>query len=369
MKFLLCFGTRPEAIKMAPVVHELKKRNISFKVCVTGQHKEMLDQVLEFFEIKPDFDLRLMQQDQSLNNLSARILIAVDEVLSEEKPDMVLVHGDTTTSSITALAAFHRNIKVAHIEAGLRTYNKNAPFPEEINRQLTARIADLHFPPTKKARKNLMSEGIPKEQIHVSGNTIVDALNWGIKKSNFFEDPQIEKIKKVLHPGKKLILVTGHRRENFGAGLFNLCESLLELVKREDVEIIFPVHLNPAVQNIVYSTLDKQRSIHLIDPVSYPVMLWLLVNCDLIISDSGGIQEEAACLRKSVIVTRDLSERMEGFECGFSFITGTSKTRITEEACRLIENPPDLSQKMNPYGDGFAAGRIVSTIKKLHAGS
>lgn len=350
---------------MAPVIHELIRNHISFKVCVTGQHREMLDQVLEFFEIQPDFDLKLMQPNQSLNSLSARILLAVDEVLEKEKPDMVLVHGDTTTSSISALTAFQRGIKVAHIEAGLRTYNKHAPFPEEINRQLTARIADLHFAPTTKAGANLLKEGIPKDTIYISGNTIVDALNWGIVKSREFEDQKITYLSKLLSPHKKLILVTGHRRENLGKGMYELCDALEDISKNKEVEVVFPVHLNPEVQQAVFSRLEKLDSVHLTQPVSYPVMLWLLRRCHLIISDSGGIQEEAACLGKPVIVTRDVSERMEGNDNGFSFITGTSRKSITEETLRLLNNPPDLHEKVNPYGDGLAAERIVSVIRKF----
>lgn len=363
MKLLLCFGTRPEAIKMAPVIHELKKRNISFKVCVTGQHKTMLYEVLEFFEVKPEYSLDVMSPGQSLNALSAKILLAVDKVLQKEEPDVVLVHGDTATSSMASLAAYHRGIKVAHVEAGLRTYNKNAPFPEEIYRQLTARIADIHFAPTERAKKNLLREGIAESTIFVTGNTIVDALMYGkIKKR---KNIQIEELSKLLNPEKKLILVTGHRRENFGPGLSNLCEALKDIVKKADVEVLFPVHLNPAVQEAVYACLKDDKSIHLVDPVQYTTMLWLLEKCYLVISDSGGIQEETPSFRKPVIVTREVTERMEGVEAGFAVLAGTSKEKIEEETLRLLEISTDFEKMKNPYGDGFAAQRIGDILEKM----
>ena len=365
MKLLLCFGTRPEAIKMAPVVHELKKRNISFKVCVTGQHKTMLYEVLDFFEVKPEYSLDVMSPGQSLNALSAKILLAVDEVLEKEEPNVVLVHGDTTTSSMASLAAYHRGIKVAHVEAGLRTYNKNAPFPEEINRQITARIADLHFAPTERAKKNLLQEGIAESTIFVTGNTIVDALMYGKRKNKKNKNIQIEKLSKLLDPAKKLILVTEHRRENFGLGLSNLCEALKDIVKKADVEILFPVHLNPAVQKAVYASLQNDRSIHLVDPVQYTTLLWLLEKCSLVISDSGGIQEETPSFRKPVIVTREVTERMEGVEAGFAVLTGTSKEKIEEETLRLLENAADFQKMKNPYGDGFAAQRIGNILDEM----
>src|SRR5680860_594144 len=336
-KILLCFGTRPEAIKMAPVIHELKKHKLDFKVCVTAQHREMLDQVLDFFEIVPDHDLDLMQPNQSLNELSANILLSMDTVfdavgLRKAQTDIVLVQGDTTSAAMIPLAAFHRRIKVGHIEAGLRTYNKTAPFPEEVNRQLTARIADFHFAPTAKANSNLLQEQIPKEQLCITGNTVVDALQWAIDKME--SEPvseETQKIKALLNPNKKLILVTGHRRENFGEGLIHICEALLELSEREDVELIYPVHLNPNVTGPVQELLSHKKNIHLIAPVAYPTMLWLMQECSLIISDSGGIQEEAPTFKKPVLVTREVSERMEGVEVGFSFLVGTDKNRIVEE--------------------------------------
>ncbi|WP_121346599.1 non-hydrolyzing UDP-N-acetylglucosamine 2-epimerase [Gillisia mitskevichiae] len=364
LKILVCFGTRPEAIKMAPVIHELKNQKLDFKVCVTAQHREMLDQVLDFFEIVPDYDLDLMQPNQTLNELSSKILHEIDRVLGKEQPELVLVQGDTTSAAIVSLAAFHRRIKVGHIEAGLRTYNKMAPFPEEVNRQLTARIADFHFAPTAKANSNLLKEQIPKDQLCITGNTVVDALQWAIKKME--SEPlsqEIKKIKASLKPNKKLILVTGHRRENFGEGLINICEALLELSKRDDVELIYPVHLNPNVTSLVQELLSHKKNIHLIAPVSYPTMLWLMQECNLIISDSGGIQEEAPTFKKPVLVTREVTERMEGIEAGFSFLVGTDKNKIVEVANKILDNVLDFSGIENPYGDGKAAFRIVEYLK------
>jgi UDP-N-acetylglucosamine 2-epimerase (non-hydrolysing) len=387
-KILLCFGTRPEAIKMAPVIDELKKQKLDFKVCVTAQHREMLDQVLDFFEIVPDYDLDLMQPNQSLNELSANILLSMDAVfdaaglrqaslrqaslrqaslrqasLRQAQTDIVLVQGDTTSAAMVSLAAFHRRIKVGHVEAGLRTYNKAAPFPEEINRQLTARIADLHFAPTSKANSNLLKEQIPREHICITGNTVVDALQWAIAKMESQPmSKEIQKIKALLNPNKKMILVTGHRRENFGEGLIHICEALLELSEREDVELIYPVHLNPNVTGPVQELLNYKKNIHLIAPVAYPSMLWLMRECNIIISDSGGIQEEAPTFKKPVLVTREVSERMEGVEAGFSFLVGTDKDKIIEEAIRILNEPPNFLGIENPYGDGKAAFKIVEFL-------
>lgn len=353
---------------MVPVIHELIKRKLDFKVCVTAQHREMLDQVLDFFEIAADFDLDLMQPNQSLNQLSSKILKVIDEVLEMEKPDVVLVQGDTTTAAMVALAAFHRGIKVGHVEAGLRTYNKNAPFPEEVNRQITARIADLHFAPTSKANSNLIQEQVPKDGIYITGNTVLDALHWAIKKMEFEPlSDEIKKIKATINPNKKLILVTGHRRENFGEGLLHICEALLELSKREDIEMIYPVHLNPNVKGPVQELLGDKTNINLVAPVSYPSMLWLMERCSLIISDSGGIQEEAPTFKKPVLVTRKVSERMEGVEAGFSFLVGTEKDKIVDEANRLLDNVPDFSKVKNPYGDGKAAEMIVDVVSEFKA--
>jgi UDP-N-acetylglucosamine 2-epimerase (non-hydrolysing) len=364
MKILLCFGTRPEAIKMAPLYHELKKNNFEVLVCVTAQHREMLDQVLDFFEIKPDFDLDLMQANQSLNELSAKILCKTGEVLIIEKPDLVLVHGDTTTSSMVALAAFHLGIKVGHVEAGLRTYNKKAPFPEEINRQLTSRLADVHFTPTTEATQNLLREGIFQKYIIETGNTVIDALLWTIDKISKVDyyHPEIEKLKKEILSNKKVLLVTGHRRENFESGLKNLCEALLDISKREDVIVVYPVHLNPNVKKTVYDLLSNKKNILLIQPVSYPVFVWLMQQSFLIVTDSGGIQEEAPSLGKPVLVTRDVSERPEGVKAGFSTLVGTDKNKIINTIQLILDDFKGFKKLKNPYGNGDTSKKIVDYL-------
>jgi UDP-N-acetylglucosamine 2-epimerase (non-hydrolysing) len=366
-KILIVFGTRPEAIKMAPLYHELRQGQfdkIEVKVCVTAQHREMLDQVLDFFEIIPDYDLDLMQANQTLNSLSAKIIFKIDEVLSKEKPDLVLVHGDTTTSSMVALAAFHLGIKVGHVEAGLRTYNKQAPFPEELNRQITSRIADIHFTPTPQATQNLLKEGITQNSIVETGNTVIDALFWTSNKiaKPSFTHPEIEILKSVIPTDKKIILVTGHRRENFGVGFQNLCESLLEISEREDVSIVYPVHLNPNVKDVVYELLSNKKNIHLVAPVSYPAFVWLMQQSYLIVTDSGGIQEEAPSLRKPVVVTRTVSERPEGSSAGFSTLVGTDTTKIVKTINAILDNFTGFENLNNPYGDGYASKRIVDYL-------
>lgn len=361
MKILLCFGTRPEAIKMAPLYHELQKNNFKVVVCVTAQHREMLDQVLGFFEIVPDYDLDLMQPNQTLNGLSASILFKIDAVLNAVQPDVVLVHGDTTTSSMVALAAFHLGIRVGHVEAGLRTYNKNAPFPEEINRQLTSRIADIHFTPTQRATQNLLNEGIPHDAILETGNTVIDALFWTIDKINKkkYLHPEIAQLKKDIPLHKKIVLVTGHRRENFGEGFKNLCEALLKISERDDVTIVYPVHLNPNVKEIVYDKLSQNANIHLIQPVSYPAFVWLMQQSFLIVSDSGGIQEEAPSLGKPVLVTRTVSERPEGVEAGFSILVGTNQQKIIETIDSVLDHFTGFENPKTPYGSGHASNQIM----------
>jgi len=363
MKILICFGTRPEAIKMAPVVKAcLKYKAIKTRVCVTAQHREMLDQVLDFFEIKPDIDLDLMQKNQSLNQLSARIIEKMDAVLVSEQPDWVLVHGDTTTSSIVALSAFHRRIKVGHVEAGLRTYNKYSPYPEEINRQLTGRIANAHFAPTQKAYNCLIKEGVKKSSVLITGNTVVDALHMGLKLAKQKQPENLKKLLNKFKPENKLILVTGHRRENFGEGFLQLCHALKNIASRSDVDILYPVHLNPNVKGVVHKELSHLQNIHLIPPVEYPVMLGLLEACDLIISDSGGIQEEAPSLGKMVLVTRATSERMEGIEQGFAELVSTNTDIITERTMFYLKHPKVLKKQDNPYGKGDASEKIINFI-------
>ncbi len=350
---------------MAPLYYEfLKLKHIDTKLCVTAQHREMLDQVLSFFEIVPDFDLDLMLPNQTLNSLSSKILIEIDKILVSEKPNLVLVHGDTTTSAIVSIAAFHRNIKVGHVEAGLRTFNKTSPFPEEMNRQITSRIADYHFAPTICAEKNLLNENINLNSILVTGNTVVDALLLAKKKiDSEYKNIQIEKLLRFI--SKKIVLVTGHRRENFGQAYTNFCEALIEIAKEDNVQIIFPVHLNPNVLVPVNKLLGNIKNITLISPVEYPVMVWLMQNCTVIISDSGGIQEEAPTFKKPIIVTRDVSERPEGVEFGFSKLVGTNKELIIESAKYYLNNNFTNNQS-NPYGDGNACKKIVDFIVNLN---
>lgn len=350
---------------MAPVIHELKRHGFNYKICITAQHREMLDQVLSFFEIKPDYDLDLMKKGQTLNNLSSAIFGEIDEVFDKELPDFVLIHGDTTSASIVAQAAFHRQIRVAHVEAGLRTYDKLAPFPEEINRQLIGKIAGIHFAPTAKAYDNLLEEKVSVKKIILTGNTVVDALEWAEKKLAGKIPAEVAELENMLNKEKKLILVTGHRRENFGQGLEELGEALLALALNPIVEVVYPVHLNPNVQGPIRKSLGNKKNIKLIPPVSYPAMIWLMKRATLIISDSGGIQEEAPTFGTPVLVTREVSERMEGVEAGFSVLTGTNKEKIIFEVNRLLQTPLDLTSKPNPYGDGKAAERIVEFFKRL----
>lgn len=364
MKILLCFGTRPEAIKMAPLFHELRKSKFDVKVCVTAQHREMLDQVLDFFVITPDYDLDLMQSNQSLNSLSANILMKIDTVLLKEKPDLVLVHGDTTTSSMVSLAAFHLGIKVGHVEAGLRTYNKQSPFPEEINRQLVSRIAYIHFTPTLRATQNLLEEGIDRKSIVQVGNTVVDALFWTLTKidDNSYANNEIILLKKNIPFDRKVILVTGHRRESFGDGFKNLCEALLTVSERKDVIIVYPVHLNPNVRGTVYELLSNRDNIYLTDPVSYPAFVWLMKQSYLIVTDSGGIQEEAPSLAKRVLITRKDSERPEGIDAGFSILVGTDKEKIITAVNATLDNSKGFENIINPYGNGDSSNKIVSYL-------
>jgi UDP-N-acetylglucosamine 2-epimerase (non-hydrolysing) len=363
LKILLCFGTRPEAIKMAPIIKELDRQHISYKVCVTAQHREMLDQVLDFFEIIPNYDLSLMKSGQSLNSLSASILNSIDSVLDDYKPDVVLVQGDTTTAAMVALGSFHRNIKIGHIEAGLRTYNKRSPFPEEANRQLISKLADFHFAPTSDSKTNLVNEMVDAKDILITGNTVVDALKWAIKKIDDQESEEIIRVKDLINEKKKMILVTGHRRENFGTGLKNICEALVNLSRLENIQIIYLLHLNPNVSGPVKEILGKVKNISLIPPVAYPTMIFLMQKCDLIISDSGGIQEEAPSFNKQVLVTRNHTERMEGIKGEFCFLVGTNSSGIFEKTKEVLTNPTNNFDKVNPYGDGFASQKIIEFLK------
>lgn len=365
-KVLVVFGTRPEAIKMAPLVHMLIKHKIPTEVCITAQHRGMLDSVMQFFAINPTYDLNIMQPNQSLNKLASRIFDAIDSVLLSSQPDLVLVHGDTTTSSVAAWAAFHRGIKVGHVEAGLRTYDKQAPFPEEVNRQITSRIADFHFAPTRLAKKHLLKEGIPKESIVLTGNTVIDALNLGLKKiDSGYRCADLSMVASIIDPEKKLLLVTGHRRENFGEGFVSLCTALKKIAQRNDIQIIYPVHLNPNVQGPVQDLLGSEPNINLIPPVDYPSFLYLMRKSYLILTDSGGVQEEAPSLGKPVLVFREVTERPEAIEAGTAKIVGMSPQRIIGEVNTLLDSSErhlEMTQSKNPYGDGNASKRIVKTI-------
>jgi UDP-N-acetylglucosamine 2-epimerase (non-hydrolysing) len=372
-KNLIIFGTRPEAIKMAPLVKEFLKHKNSFetKVCITAQHREMLDQVLTFFEIVPDFDLDLMKPNQNLYSLTADIITSLKPILEEFKPDYVFVHGDTTTTMAASLAAFYSGAKVCHVEAGLRTFNKRAPFPEEINRSVTGVISDFHFSPTTTSKQNLLNENISESTILVTGNTVIDALQFSAQKvtSSEYSDKEVESLKVFLDDTKKLVLVTGHRRENHGQGFINICAALKQIaMENSDTQIIYPVHLNPNVQKPVYELLGNINNIKLISPLSYPAFVWLMNQSYLIITDSGGVQEEAPSLGKPVLVMRDTTERPEAVEVGTVLLVGTNKEAIFEEANRLLndnEAYKSMSRLHNPYGDGKACSRIVNYIKNL----
>jgi len=371
-KILIIFGTRPEAIKMAPVVKgfQMASPDIHTVVCVTAQHRQMLDQVLNLFNITPEYDLNVMQPGQDLFDITCNILLGLKQVLASEKPDLILVHGDTTTTLAASLAAYYSGVQVGHVEAGLRTGHKRAPFPEEMNRKLTGSITDLHFAPTQVARSNLIREGVDPETIFVTGNTVIDALletTQRLKDTselNASFDQQFH----FLNQSKKLILVTGHRRENFGQGFENICNALADIAEStQDVEILYPVHLNPNVRQPVSDILASRKlaNVHLIDPVDYLPFVYLMNRSYLIITDSGGVQEEAPSLGKPVLVMRDTTERPEAVAAGTVKLVGTSREAIVKETLNLLHNPPEylqMSQAHNPYGDGQAAGRIVQTV-------
>lgn len=372
-KNLIVFGTRPEAIKMAPLVLEFQKHTQHFdtKVCVTAQHREMLDQVLSFFEIEPDYDMDLMRPNQNLFTLTAAIIEGLKPILEDFKPDFVYVHGDTTTTMATAIASFYGQASVCHVEAGLRTFNKYSPFPEEMNRKITGCVGDYHFPPTAISKENLIREGIPNTHLRVTGNTVIDALKFSTNKVNIsgYEDEEILLLKNTLDLNKKLILVTGHRRENHGQGFVNICHALREIASaNRNFLIVYPVHLNPNVQKPVYEILGEIENIRLIDPLSYPAFVWLMSQSFLIITDSGGVQEEAPSLGKPVLVMRDTTERPEAVTAGTVILVGTDTDKIIEETNRLIQDKThynEMSARHNPYGDGTACAQIVEYILNL----
>ncbi len=368
-KILLIFGTRPEAIKFAPLVKEFQKYSDIFdlKVCITGQHRQMLDQVLDFFNIKPDFDLNIMIPNQTLFDLTSDCLKGIEKVLDQYHPDIVFTQGDTTTAFIGALAAFYKKIKLAHIEAGLRSGNRYSPFPEEINRILVSHIADYHFAPTEEAKNNLIKDGITKN-IEVVSNTVIDALFLGLDMIKTNGENKFYDFFNFLDFSKRIILVTGHRRESFGEGFENICNALIKIVKRNmDVEILYPVHLNPMVREPVNRLLKNNTQIHLIDPLDYPYLIWILSKSYLVITDSGGIQEEAPSLGKPVLVLRDVTERMEGVYAGTAKLVGTSVKKIVVETQKLLQEKEAyllMSKAHNPYGDGLASKRIVESFIK-----
>lgn len=366
-KLLFVFGTRPEAIKMAPIIHAAKKQpeNFDVKICLTGQHKEMLHHVMEFFELTADVDLALMKPNQTLFDITADALRSMEKVLNDFSPDIVLVQGDTTTAFVGALAAFYKKIKVAHIEAGLRSFDKYAPFPEEINRKMAGAIADYHFAPTIAAADNLHRENIT-QNVFITGNTVIDALLWGVNKirtNETYAQPF-----QFLDLNKKIILVTGHRRENFGKPFENICDAL-HFISTEypDVQIVYPVHLNPNVQSVVKERLSNKSNVFLIDPLDYPHLIWLMDKSYFVITDSGGIQEEAPSLGKPVLVMREVTERMEGVTAGTALLVGTSKDRIIDEVIKLLEEKEHyltMSKAVNPYGDGTTSEQIISILAK-----
>ncbi|WP_374438725.1 non-hydrolyzing UDP-N-acetylglucosamine 2-epimerase [Pseudomonas panipatensis] len=365
---MMVFGTRPEAIKMAPLARVLKTLPaLELHICSTGQHREMLQQVLKSFELEVDEDLDAMTENQTLNGLSQQLLGKLDDAYARLQPDLVLVHGDTTTSFIAALAAFHRKIPVGHVEAGLRTGNLQQPWPEEANRRLTAVLAELHFPPTKKARDNLLREGVSIDQIEVTGNTVIDALLWmrdHLQQTGW--QPAPDSPLANLDPNRRLVLITGHRRENFGLGFQHICEALAELAQRyPDVQFVYPVHLNPQVQKAVYGLLSDKPNIHLIAPQDYQHFVWLMDRAYLILTDSGGIQEEAPALGKPLLVLRKVTERPSVLEGGTVLLVGTRPQRIIAETSTLLDDAEtyrQMSKVFSPYGDGHASERISARL-------
>lgn len=379
---MLVFGTRPEAIKMAPLVKEFQKYPQKFEtiVCVTGQHRQMLDQVLEIFDIKPDYDLNIMKQGQDLYDVTARVLVGMRDILKETKPDVVLVHGDTTTSTAAALATFYQQIPVGHVEAGLRTHNIYSPWPEEMNRQLTGRIATYNFAPTPLSRENLINEGIADEKILVTGNTVIDALYWVVDKINndsTLNSALQEELKKAgydvdrLTSGKKLVLITGHRRENFGEGFISMCRAIKALTEKyPDVDFVYPMHLNPNVRKPIHEVFGENltglSNMFFIEPLEYLSFVYLMEKSTIVLTDSGGIQEEAPGLGKPVLVMRDTTERPEALTAGTVKLVGTDYDKIITEVSRLLDDSEyydTMSRAVNPYGDGHACQRIANFLE------
>jgi UDP-N-acetylglucosamine 2-epimerase (non-hydrolysing) len=375
MRVITVFGTRPEAIKIAPVIKELERHpgEIDSNICVTAQHRQMLDQVLELFDIRPDYDLDIMREDQSLFELTIRALHMLEEVLRDARPDIVLVQGDTTTAFVASLAAYYLRIKIGHIEAGLRTRDKYNPFPEEINRLFTDALSDLCFAPTEAAKRNLLKEGIEEDRIYITGNTVIDALLSVVSQQSApANQRKFEEIFRENYglptDGKRLILVTGHRRESFGRKFENICNGLKAIVERnDDVRIVYPVHLNPNVQEPVKRILGDVDRVHLLKPLDYASFVWLMSKAYLILTDSGGIQEEAPSLGKPVLVMREKTERPEAIEAGTAKLVGTDSESIFAETQRLLDDREEyegMSRAINPYGDGKAASRIIEILRQ-----
>ena len=375
IKILIVFGTRPEAIKMAPLVKEFQKNSDIFetKVCVTAQHREMLDQVLELFEITPDYDLDIMKPGQDLYDVTSNVLLGLKPVLADFKPDVVFVHGDTSTTFAASLAAFYQQIKVAHIEAGLRTGNIYSPWPEEANRQLTTQITAYHFAPTSTSKANLLKENVNSQSIEITGNTVIDALFLAldkIKTNQQLETEIVQQLSKLdyeFQDNKKIILVTGHRRENHGQGFINICSALKEIaLSNPNIDIVYPVHLNPNVQKPVKELLNNVANIHLIEPLQYEQFIYMMDKSYFIITDSGGVQEEAPSLGKPVLVMRDTTERPEALDAGTVKLVGTNSELIVKEAQKLLDNKDaynNMSKASNPYGDGHACEKVIKFLK------
>lgn len=366
LRALLVFGTRPEAIKMAPIVRECLRREgeIETIVCLTGQHREMLDQVTSYFNITADIDLELMQPNQTLARLTARCVEGLDETIARHEPHCVVAQGDTTTVMAASLAAFYRRVPLVHVEAGLRTGNLQAPWPEELNRRITSLIAGLHCAPTQRAANHLLAEGAELSQVHITGNTVIDALLWTVERerAETAEWPR----KYAYLEDRRMVLITGHRRENFGSGMQDLCQAIRTLAERfPDVEFVYPVHLNPNVREPVHQLLAGLANVHLVEPAPYPEFVWLMDRSTLLLTDSGGVQEEAPSLRKPVLVTREVTERPEAVDAGAVQLVGTQVERIVERLSLLLTDPQEHARRqidVNPYGDGLAAPRIVQLM-------
>ncbi len=369
MRILFCFGTRPEAIKMAPIIKELQSsKDFEVGICLTAQHRQMLDQVMDFFALRADFDLNIMRRDQGLHDITIATIAGIVDTTRAFKPDLVLVQGDTTTTFASALSAFYERVPIGHVEAGLRSFDKYSPYPEEINRVLTTQLASIHFAPTEKARANLLREHVPEETIHVVGNTSIDALFLCLDIIKKEEEVYKERFSHLNLDNRRVILVTGHRRESFGEPFKHICKAIKTIASMRDVDVVYPVHLNPNVRRPVYEILSGIANIHLIEPLDYPDFVYMMDKSYLILTDSGGVQEEAPSLGKPVLVMRDVTERTEGIEEGTARLVGTNTERIIGETLLLLDSEEEykkMANAINPYGDGTASQRIRDVILRL----